>query len=31
MKDPKAEEEYLWSETSQDENGNSVPLAIKLA
>lgn len=32
MKDPRAEEEYMWSEMSQSEDdGQSVPLAIKLA
>lgn len=32
MKDPRAEEEYMWSEMSQsEENGISVPLAIKMA
>lgn len=32
MKDPRAEEEYMWSEMSQsDDNSQSVPLAIKLS
>lgn len=32
MKDPRAEEEYMWSEMSQiEENAQPAPLAIKLA